>query len=585
MNGRLRSRLVPLTVLLTAATACSGGGGSSHPTTTGAAAAPVEGGTVTIPLTLPFTSYNPNTPDTNTTANTEVVNAIQPWVVKFDDHADLVVDPSLVTVTKTSDDPLVVDYAFNPAAVWSDGQPVGCDDVYLAWVADNGVVKDPATNTPIFQTVSTTGWDQIVGITCSGDGKTATVTYGSAFSDWKSLVAELLPAHVVAGHAGLASAAGIRTAYEGKDAAALHKIADFWNTGFLTEKGLDPAVLLSAGPYRISRIDGEDGVTLVRNEKYWGPRPPLDTIQFRTVTSEGVQAQALANHELDVARITAPDADAVSRLTSLDGVTVNRSAGYSFEHLDFNFDLPLFQDKAVRQAVADCVPRQEILDKLVKPVNGDAVLLQNRMFFPGQAGYADTSGGRYDRVDIAAAKATLEADGWTLDGNVYTKNGQRLQFGLLHKNVATRSAIAQLVQASCAAAGIAVVDDGDPTWTDRVGRGQFDLVGFSWDGSPLLSSQPSIYETRVGVDNPGLNYSGYSNPDVDALMHVLATETDEAKRADAANRADALLWADVATIPLYQLPAVMAWTEHLHGVKPNPTLQGLTWNVETWTVS
>jgi len=221
----------------------------------------------------------------------------------------------------------------------------------------------------------------------------------------------------------------------------------------------------------------------------------------------------------------------------------------------------------------------------VKPVNGDAVLLQNRMFFPGQAGYADTSGGRYDHVDIAAAKATLEADGWKLDGGVYAKNGQRLEFGLLHKNVATRSAIAQLVQASCAAAGIAVDDDGDPTWTDRAGRGQFDLVSFAWIGSPLLSSQPSIYRTRVGVDNPGSNYGAYSNPDVDALMDVLATETDQQKLAEAANRADALLWDDVATIPLYQLPAAIAWTDHLHGVKPNPTYQGLTWNVETWTVS
>ena len=584
MNARLRSRWVPLAVLLTA-TACSGGGGSSQPTTTGTAAPPPTGGTVTIPLTLPFTSYNPNTPDTNTTSNTEVVNAVQPWVVKFDDHANLVVDPDLVTVTKTSDDPLIVDYAFNPAAVWSDGQPVGCDDVYLMWVADNGVVKDLATNTPIFQTFSTTGWDQIADVRCSGDGKTATVAYRSAFSDWKSLVAELLPAHVVAAHAGLASAAGIRTAYEGKDDAALHRIADFWNTGFLTEKGLDPTVLLSAGPYRISRIDAEDSVTLVRNEKYWGPRPPLDTIQFRTVTSEGVQAQALANHEVDVARILAPDADAVSQLMHIDGATLNLSAQYSFEHLDFNFQAPLFRDKAVRQAVADCVPRQEILDKLVKPVNGDAVLLQNRMFFPGQAGYADTSGGRYDHVDIAAAKATLEADGWKLDGGVYAKNGQRLEFGLLHKNVATRSAIAQLVQASCAAAGIAVDDDGDPTWTDRAGRGQFDLVSFAWIGSPLLSSQPSIYRTRVGVDNPGSNYGAYSNPDVDALMDVLATETDQQKLAEAANRADALLWDDVATIPLYQLPAAIAWTDHLHGVKPNPTYQGLTWNVETWTVS
>jgi ABC-type transport system substrate-binding protein len=283
--------------------------------------------------------------------------------------------------------------------------------------------------------------------------------------------------------------------------------------------------------------------------------------------------------------VSGTDADSISRVKSLDGVTVDVTSSYTFEHVDFNFQFPLFRDKAVRQAVAHCIPRQEILDKLVKPTDGDAVLLQNRMFFPGRAGYADTSGGRYDRVDIAAAKATLEADGWTLDGDVYAKDGQRLEFHLLHKNVAPRSAIAQLIQASCAAAGIAVIDDGDPKWSDRAGEGSFEAVDFSWTGSPLLSPQRSTYHKPAGPHDLATNFGSYSNPQVDALMDVLATETDEAKLVEAANRADTILWDDVATVPLYQFPAVVAWSENIQGVRHNPTFQGLTWNVETWTVS
>ena len=45
-----------------------------------------------------------------------------------------------------------------------------------------------------------------------------------------------------------------------------------------------------------------------------------------------------------------------------------------------NFQNPLFQDKAVRQALAYCVPRQDILDKLIKPLDPNAKLIQNRIF-------------------------------------------------------------------------------------------------------------------------------------------------------------------------------------------------------------
>jgi len=279
------------------------------------------------------------------------------------------------------------------------------------------------------------------------------------------------------------------------------------------------------------------------------------------------------------------DPDGVRRLKGLTGVTVWIGGSFTFEHIDFNFQFPLFRDKAVRQAVAHCIPRQDILDKLVKPSQSDAVLLQNRMLFPNQAGYADTSGGRYDRVDISAAKAALEADGWRLDGDVYAKNGNRLEFELLHKNVPPRSAIAQLAQASCAAAGIAIVDDNEPNWSDRVAHGNFEAVDFSWTGAPQLSQQRSTYHTPASPDHLASNYGSYSNANVDTLLDVLATETDETKLIEAANRADTLLWEDLATLPLYQTPAVVAWAKNVHGIRPNPTFQGLTWNVETWTVS
>ena len=42
-------------------------------------------------------------------------------------------DESIVESAEvTSEDPQVVEYVINPDAVWSDGEPIGCKDIYIA---------------------------------------------------------------------------------------------------------------------------------------------------------------------------------------------------------------------------------------------------------------------------------------------------------------------------------------------------------------------------------------------------------------------------------------------------------------------
>jgi len=231
--------------------------------------------------------------------------------------------------------------------------------------------------------------------------------------------------------------------------------------------------------------------------------------------------------------------------------------------------------------VAQCLPRQEILDKLIVPTDRNATLQQSRMYFPGQQGYEDTSGGRYNAADIAGAKATLEGAGWTLDGTTYVKDGQRLEFHLLHS--AARTNEAQLIELSCAQAGISIIDDADPKWGSRLGAGQFDAVLFTWNTSPTPSSQESLYHTPPGAENLLSNYGSYSSAHVDSLLDRLTSVTDPTQQIAAANELDTALWDDLATIPLWRLPAVVAHTDAVTGVKPNPTDQSLTWNIETWT--
>ena len=41
----------------------------------------------------------------------------------------------------------------------------------------------------------------------------------------------------------------------------------------------------------------------------------------------------------------------------------------------------------------------------------------------------------------------------------------------------------------------------------------------------------------------------------------------------------------MATLPLYQKPTFIAWTNNVKNVVDNPTLQGPLWNANTWSLA
>ncbi len=48
------------------------------------------------------------------------------------------------------------------------------------------------------------------------------------------------------------------------------------------------------------------------------------------------------------------------------------------------------------------------------------------------------------------------------------------------------------------------------------------------------------------------------------------------------NAADAQLWADMDTLPLYQKPQFYAWTQTYGNIVPNASSTGVPWNANLW---
>nr|WP_281376609.1 ABC transporter family substrate-binding protein [Actinomycetospora corticicola] len=475
-------------------------------------------------------------------------------------------------IDEVSTNPQVIRWRMKPGVTWSDGQPWNCKDFYLAYLAGSGKI-------PGFTAASTNGYGNIGQAQCLDD-TTFQATFAQPFADYIGLFSQnngdLLPAHILEQKTGIPD---IRQITPASPPAQLQAMTQFWNTGW---NGFDKSVMPASAQYQLDSWVQDQSVTMTRNPAWKGNPGGPERLIYRNIADATAAAQALQNNEIQVTA-NQPDVNAANLMRGLaaQGVKFQATSGASYEHLDMNFKNPLFADKAVRTAFAQCVPRQDITDKLVKGVQPDAAPLQSLMFLPSQRGYEDAYSSLIGTGNPQQSAQTLTQDGWVKgpDG-VFAKNGQPLQFRISHTNVPRRVQTVQLIQAACQQAGIKIVDDNDPNFLDtRLGAGDYDVALYAWQNDPFTSSHESIYKTGGSQ-----NYQSYSNPQLDALMAQASGNLDPAGYLAQWQQADKLMAQDLPSIPLYVQPNTVGYTDKIDNVWYQPNL-GAMLHANEWAVT
>jgi peptide/nickel transport system substrate-binding protein len=539
------SLVAPVALLALGAAACggsSGNSGSSNSAKPNTTATVKQGGTLTFASEKVPEGFNINTSADVTFDTGLQMDPLAPWAFNNTPGLDVALNTDLLDSAElTNKTPQTVVYKIKQNAVWSDGVPITADDFIYNWKHQNG--SDPNDDA-----ATTTGYEDIDNTVGSDNGKTVTVTFKNNFGDWKALFSTLLPAHYMEKAGG-------------------------WTKAI---KEAPPAV--SGGPYVVSQFVKGNSLTLVRNDKYYGKRPALDQIVYRYITDSAAEPQALANNEVQMI-YPQPQLDLIDQVKKIQGVKTETNLGLNFEHIDFNFKNSLLADIAVRKAIATGIDRQELLNATVKQFTDKAAVLNNRMFMPSQKGYQDNAGG-ISKGDIAGAQKLLDAAGYTKgpDG-IYAKNGQPLKFRYtVTQGNKLRERTEEIFIAQMKKVGIAV----DPVNTTKLGStlssGDFDIIQFSWVGTPFpVSSNQSIY-----LSTGGQNYGKFVNADVDKLFPQAIREVDPQKANDTANQIDKILFDQMATLPLYQKPTFLAYYDRYANIVDNPTSQGPFYNTQDW---
>ena len=477
-----------------------------------------DGGTLTLAVGALPVNYNNSEIDGNDVDTNTILAATQGGPLRITTEGASEVNPDYASsVELVSDDPQVVEIKLNPKAVWEDGTPITVADYEATWKALNG-------SNEAYQVVSTTGWDQIGSVEQGTDEFDVKVTFSSTFADWQSLFGgTVLPAAI----------ANDPTAF---------------NTGF-TEKAMP-----SYGPYAISKIDQTGQViTLTPNPVWWGAKPKLDTILFKVV-SQAQQGSSFANKEIDALSISA-NADLYATAKARDDAELQATNGLTWTHVTMNAKEGPLSDVNVRKAVASVVNREQISSAANTPVGVPAVTQGDYIFMNGQEGYQDKALPH----DTAAAEGFLKDAGYTKEGDSWTKDGEALKLTItVPADTATNIQRSEQVQADLGDFGIPVELTTVPAaqyFSDYVIPGNFEMVSFSWQGTPFpISSAEAIF---YPLDS-GQNFTGTTDEKLGDLWTKANAELDPAKRIEIANQINEEIWSYVPMFPIAPLPNVWA---------------------------
>jgi len=309
-----------------------------------------------------------------------------------------------------------------------------------------------------------------------------------------------------------------------------------------------------AGQYTISNYDFNNIVEFTAFEGYDGvlgaAATPTITLKYYTEASN--LKLAVQEGEIDVAHRSLSATD-VADLEGNDDVNVVVGPGGEIRYIVFNFDTQPYGAKsdepdaakalAVRTAVADLVDREELSDQVYK-----GTYLPLYSYVPaGLTGATEvlkdlygTDGG----PDAEKAKAALEAAGVT------TPVKLSLQFNPDHYGESSGEEYA-LVESQLEADGLFDVDLQSTEWVQYSEDRTADVYpAYQLGWFPDYSDADNYLSPFFTKDNFLANH--YDNAEVDALIKAQAVETDPATREGQLEEIQALVAADLSTVPLLQ---------------------------------
>jgi peptide/nickel transport system substrate-binding protein len=310
---------------------------------------------------------------------------------------------------------------------------------------------------------------------------------------------------------------------------------------------------VGTGPYRFLEQVANDHVTLERTPGHWQTgQAYVDRIIFRTLIDDNARVANLKSGDVDIiSRVPLPQVKQLAQEAAQPGarIALLEFGSFQWNGIALNLTKPPFDNKLLRQAFNATIDREAIANAILQGAAYPAY-----SFFPNGTPAHDP-GWKLPPRNVKLAKEKLQAAG--------QPNG--FSFTMISGGGQQNQAVAQAVQAMAADAGIQakieIVEGG--IFFDTVSHLKHQAALLFWSGRPDPDFDIYPFVTQSGIG--GLNFSGYADPKVQALLDGarLLGEMNQRRRAYA--EVTKILADDVPYVLLYFPREYKLLSPRVHG--------------------
>lgn len=450
----------------------------------------------------------------------------------------------------------VIDYVIAQGARYSDDVEVTCDDFLLAFTA--GVMKETFHSAvPLMH--------QVDHVDCAPGAKQFRLFFKPGLgSRWRELFSPgtVMPSHVVAQAVGWDSQQLV-DALDRRDPDELASVAEAYGAAFRLDAP-EGVSIPSSGPFMIESRTPEGALILVRNEAYPGDPAELDKIYMWPAGAD--VAELAANNDLEIADLVGSGFPAwVDRDDPKNRFDVQSVEGDLNEVLALG-NAGVFASNAARRAFASCVDPVAVAAASSKVAGVEVAPMGLRLTTADDPINDNLS-------DIAQAHITADVAG------AEVLRDATVRIGYVGPDP-RKAAMVQAIAASCAQAGVTVVDVSDQASypSDVIRTSDASDYGFgaaqSEDPAAQWSQSWSVSEVIDGAADALLVAIDpyYSYPTSNATVSDVESLRAEEQR----------LWATVPTVPLSVQPRTLVFDRRVANVVAHTALAGIGWNMDRW---
>ena len=297
---------------------------------------------------------------------------------------------------------------------------------------------------------------------------------------------------------------------------------------------------IGTGPFAFSEYNTSQGISLVKNYKYWDGEVNIPKINGKTFENDDLMLKAFEDGRVDFAYESGPSLDKYRNnpyIKSLEYISPD------YEFLAYNFKKTLLSGedgKLLRKAIYYGINRQEIVEEVYlghasqvdTPIYPDSYLTR---------GVTNTYG--YNKEKAKALLTSLGFEDLGSDGILRDKKGKKLSLDLITNHTNTfRNESAEIIKKNLQEIGIEIVlkkgdinlknpskEEIDKEWkalNRDMENGNYDIAILGWELSPISNLSFMFHSSFIKTSS---NFISYSDREMDSLLEEINYARQEEK--------------------------------------------------------